>query len=143
MLVIPSEAERSRGTPRQHFKIPQRDLSTSLEMTDIRSHTAAVIPAYQDENILETSRAEPASGWITFSLLMTVQPIRRQHARAKPGLKSLFTLKTAVKAKRSKPAWRTGSPDRIDLPADQTGKSRGRFFSIPTVNIFPKKLIGL
>ena len=49
MLVIPSEAERSRGTPRQHFKIPQRDLSTSLEMTDIRSHTAAVIPAYQDE----------------------------------------------------------------------------------------------
>ena len=59
---------------------------------------------------METSRAEPASGWITFSLLMTVQLIRRQHARAKPALKSLFTLKTAVKAKRSKPAWRTGSP---------------------------------
>src|SRR5262249_43445716 len=34
----------------QHFKVPQRDVSTSLDMTkDIRSQTAAVIPAYQDE----------------------------------------------------------------------------------------------
>jgi glycosyltransferase involved in cell wall biosynthesis len=50
MLVIPSEAKRSRGTPRQHFKVAQRDVSTSLDMTkDIRSQTAAVIPAYQDE----------------------------------------------------------------------------------------------
>src|SRR5213075_172098 len=42
--------KRSRGTPRLHFNILQRDVSTSLDMTkDIRSQTAAVIPAYQDE----------------------------------------------------------------------------------------------
>src|SRR6188472_359290 len=50
MVVIPSEAERSRGTPGQDVQVLQRDVSTSLDMTeDIRSQTAAVIPAYQDE----------------------------------------------------------------------------------------------
>ena len=50
IIVIPSEAKRSRGSPQNHFKVPQRDVSTSLDMTEsIRSQTAAVIPAYQDE----------------------------------------------------------------------------------------------
>src|SRR6476661_2756482 len=48
--VIPSEAKRSRGSPRNHVEVRQRDLSTSLDMTEnIRTQTAAVIPAYQDE----------------------------------------------------------------------------------------------
>src|SRR5437764_9280945 len=48
--VIPSEAKRSRGIPWKCFKVPHRDVSTSLDMTEnIRSQTAAVIPAYQDE----------------------------------------------------------------------------------------------
>ena len=51
IIVIPSEAKRSRGIPPNHLKVLQRDVSTSLDMTqDIRSRTAAVIPAYQDEN---------------------------------------------------------------------------------------------
>ena len=50
MPVIPSEPERSRGTPPQQVQVPQRDVSTSLDMTEnIRLQTAAVIPAYQDE----------------------------------------------------------------------------------------------
>src|SRR5439155_5470785 len=48
--VIPSEAKRSRGIPSQYFKVPHRDVSILLDMTEnIRSQTAAVIPAYQDE----------------------------------------------------------------------------------------------
>jgi len=51
ITVISSEAKRSRGTPRNHFEISQRDVSTSFDMTEtiLRSQTAAVIPAYQDE----------------------------------------------------------------------------------------------
>src|SRR5262249_16737090 len=51
ITVIPSEAKRSRGTLRNHFEISQRDVSTSFDMTEtiLRSQTAAVIPAYQDE----------------------------------------------------------------------------------------------
>jgi len=50
IVVIPSEAKRSRGIPPNHLKVLQRDVSTSLDMTeDVRSQTAAVIPAYQDE----------------------------------------------------------------------------------------------
>ena len=50
IIVISSEAKRSRGTPQNRFEITQRDASTSLDMTEnIRSQTAAVIPAYQDE----------------------------------------------------------------------------------------------
>jgi glycosyltransferase involved in cell wall biosynthesis len=50
ICVISSEAKRSRGTPWKYFKVPHRDVSTSRDMTEnIRSQTAAVIPAYQDE----------------------------------------------------------------------------------------------
>src|SRR5215831_7428123 len=51
ITVIPSEAKRSRETPRNHFEVSQRDVSTSFDMTEtiLRSQTAAVIPAYQDE----------------------------------------------------------------------------------------------
>src|SRR5881392_585643 len=50
ITVIPSEAERNRGTPRQYVQVLQRGVSTWLDMTEnIKSKTAAVIPAYQDE----------------------------------------------------------------------------------------------
>ena len=49
IVIIPSEAKRGRRIPRNHLKVQQRDVSTSLDMTEIRSQTAAVIPAYQDE----------------------------------------------------------------------------------------------
>src|SRR5262249_38116383 len=51
ITVISSEAKRSRGTPPNHFEISHRSVSTSFDMieTILRSQTAAVIPAYQDE----------------------------------------------------------------------------------------------
>ena len=93
------------------------------------------------KNTSATSRVGPASGWITFSLLTTAQPIRRNNARAKLAPKLLYTLKTKAKAKQLKPDSRIGLAPRMRRAADKIGKSRGWSFWILMVNIFPKRSI--
>jgi hypothetical protein len=74
---------------------------------NIRSQTAAVIPAYQDEKHIGDIAQQLASGWITFLLLMTVQPIERTTAR-EAGAEVIVHAQTKAKAKQLKPGWRAG-----------------------------------
>ena len=116
MLVIPSEVEQSLNSI---FEIARHD----RKILDRKPRR--LFRRIRTKNTSATSRVEPASDWITFSLLMTAQPIRRNNARAKPAPKLLFTLKTKAKAKQLKPDSRTGLALRIRRAADKIDKSRG------------------
>ena len=118
-----SEVEEPRGNT----------LSSATGCLDFARHDRKILDRkprrlfrrIRTKNTSATSRVEPASGWITFSLLMTAQPIRRNNARAKPAPKLLFTLKTKAKAKQLRPDSRTGLGLQIRRAADKIDKSRG------------------
>ena len=105
------------GTPfTGALTIPTRAAGTGWII--IRSSALASLPA-------AGTRVGPANALITFSLLTTVQPIRRNNARAKPAPKLLFTLKTKARAKQLRPDSRTGLGLQIHRAADKIDKSGG------------------
>ena len=114
-------------------------------LAQIRSQTAAIIPAYQDEKHIGDIVRRTRERLDQVLVVDDGSSDQRRNARAKPALKSLFTIKIAVKAKRSKQGWHTGSPWRVRLSMRRTDwidKSPGSACSILMVNIFQKRSIG-
>ena len=126
MVVIPSEAERSRGTPGQDVQVLQRDVSTSLDMTeDIRSQTAAVIPAYQDEKHIGDI-ARRTRQRLDHVLVVDDGSTDQTEQRARDaGAEVIVHAQNQAKAKRLKRDSPTGLTLRIHRAVDKIDKSPG------------------
>ena len=108
---------------------------------NIRSQTAAVIPAYQDEKHIGDI-ARRTRERLDHVLVVDDGSTDETAQRAREaGAEVIVHDQNRAKAKQSRPAWRTGLALGIRRAADKIGKSHGWSSWIPMVNIFPKRSI--